>query len=87
MIFQKPLNMIFEIFFSNLWMIQVVWDTLHTHVDTVKSRERFGKPLFSHCSILGVDVNADAVASGLLTYSQKGSAPNKWIKNRIACIG
>ena len=58
-VFQKPQFMVSSILFAYLWVVQVVWDSLHSRINTVKSIERFRKSPLSHGDVLFIQFNAD----------------------------
>lgn len=55
-----------DILSSHSDVVQVVGDTVHTFVDTVKIRERGGKAFFYHTYVVCVDFHADTSSVGLL---------------------
>lgn len=86
MIGKKPLYMILYIFYTNLRIIQIIRNSLHPFINTVKSQKWHVQPFICHFYVLWIIVNSNPVSACLLTYPQKRTTAQKRIQNRVTFI-
>ena len=65
-VFQKPFDVIFQVFPAYGIVVQIARHPFHSRVDAVKSRKWLGQPLVNHLHIFGIQFDSDGVAGRLL---------------------
>ncbi len=80
-ILEKPINMIFQICFSDFGLSQIIRYSRHPWVDTIKSVKGNIQALFCHINVIRIYFKTDAVSFQLLANAQCSATSRKRIQN------